>query len=64
VTPAVWHDAYHPTADDAAVTSCIAVRAVRVIIGEKFLDLGAKFEKGFRYVTVFGFTCYLECRYR
>ena len=61
VTPAVRHDAYHPTADDddAAVTSSrLAVRTVRVIIGEKFLDFfwgGAKFEKGFRYVTVFGF---------
>ena len=35
------HDAYHRTADDAAVTSSrLAVRTVRVIIGEKFLDLG------------------------
>ena len=49
---------YHPTADYAAVTSSrLAVRTGRVIIGEKFLDLGggAKFEKRFRYVTVFGF---------
>ena len=57
VTPAVRHDAYHPTADDAAVTSSrLSVRTVRVIICEKFLDWGgAKFEKGLRYVTVFGF---------
>ena len=55
VTPAVRHDAYHPTADDAAVMSSrLAVRTVRVIIGDKFLDLG-EFEKKFRYVTVFGF---------
>ena len=59
VTPAVQHDVYHPTADDAVVTSSrLAVRTVCVIIiGEKFLDFfwgGAKFEKGFRYVTVFG----------
>ena len=41
MTPAVRHDAYHPTADDAAVTSSrLAVRTVRVTIGEKFLDLG------------------------
>ena len=48
VTPAARHDAYHPTADDAAVTSSrLAVRTVRVIIGENFLDGGgAKFEKG------------------
>ena len=37
VTPAaVRHDAYHSTADDAVVTSSrLAVRTVRVIIGEK-----------------------------
>ena len=48
---------YHPTADDADGTSSrLAVRTVRVIIGEKFLDWGgAKFEKEFHYVTVFGF---------
>jgi len=34
-------NAYHPVADDAAVTSSrLAVRTVCVIIGEKFLDLG------------------------
>ena len=56
VTPAVRHDAYHATADDAAATSSrLAVRTVRVIIGEKFLDGGGEIRKGFRYVTIFGF---------
>ena len=46
VTPAVRHDAYHPTADDAAVMSSrLAVGTVRVIIGEKFLDLGGEIRK-------------------
>ena len=40
VTPAVRHDAYHATADAAATSSRLAVRTVRVIIGEKFLDGG------------------------
>jgi len=40
VMPAVRHDAYNPTGDDAAVTSShLAVRTVRVIICEKFPDL-------------------------
>ena len=46
VTPAVRHDAYHATADDAAATSSrLAVRTVRVIIGEKFLDGGGRNSK-------------------
>ena len=67
VTPAVRHDAYHATVDDAALTSSrLAVRTVRVIIGEKFLDFGggAKFEKGLRYVTVFGFAYSLQVWWR
>ena len=56
VTPAVRHDAYHPTADYVAVTSSRlavrTVRRVRVTIGEKLPDLGRGRNSKKRSVTL------------